>query len=276
MEKTFKHSYVNESENTAALAVYNVGFQRCDPLYEWGPGVRDHFLIHHVISGKGSFTVGGVRHELHAGDTFLIYPFTEVSYQADENEPWEYYWVGFAGSEAKLLLERTEFSKDNPIISTDFGDKLKNAFLEIYNCRGVTEADNARMTGHLYIALSLLMDIPRKSEKQEDLNAYYVGRACEFISYNYSRSISIDDIAEYAGLSRSHLYRVFMEVTSLSPKEYLTSFRIRRACGLIKSTDLNIGAIANSVGFEDNLYFSKVFKKIKGVSPKQYAEKHRK
>jgi AraC-like DNA-binding protein len=80
----------------------------------------------------------------------------------------------------------------------------------------------------------------------------------------------VEDIADYVGLSRSHLFRSFEKVMDKSPKAYLTDFRIRQACNLLLGSDLSITAIANSVGFENNLYFSKAFHKVKGMSPKNY------
>jgi len=98
----------------------------------------------------------------------------------------------------------------------------------------------------------------------------YVQKATSYISANYSYPITVEDVAAYVGLSRSHLFRSFEKVLQCSPKEYLTDFRIRQACALLKQTDLSVTAIANSVGFENNLYFSKAFHKIKGISPKKY------
>ena len=95
-------------------------------------------------------------------------------------------------------------------------------------------------------------------------------KAIAYISANYSYPITVEDIAGYVGLSRSHLFRSFEKVMEKSPKEYLTSFRIKQACNLLEHSDLSITAIANSVGFENNLYFSKAFHKAKGMSPKNY------
>ena len=95
-------------------------------------------------------------------------------------------------------------------------------------------------------------------------------KSIEYISANYSYPITVEDIAAYVGLSRSHLFRSFEDVVGQSPKEYLTAFRIKQACNLLEHSDLSITAIANSVGFENNLYFSKAFHKVKGMSPKNY------
>lgn len=271
MSGAFKHSYKTEPAQTVSLAVYNVGFQRCEPAYAWGPGVRDHFLIHHVLSGKGSYQTGPTLYPLRAGDTFLAYPDTEICYTADETEPWEYYWVGFAGGDAKLLLDRTDFTPDSPVISADFGGKLKDALLDIYEVRGRSTAAQARMTGKLYLALALLIDkSTAKPERAESEPLRSLRKAEQFIAYNYSRSFTVDELAEYLSLSRSSLYRIFKLYLGESPKEYLARLRIRRACELLRETGLSVGVIATSVGYGDSLYFSKAFHKFKGMSPSAF------
>ena len=95
MDPKYKNSYKVNKKELVSLSVYNVGFQKCEPLYQWGPGIRDHYLIHHILSGKGYYSVGGKVYALSTGDTFLVYPQTEITYYADEKDPWEYAWVGF-------------------------------------------------------------------------------------------------------------------------------------------------------------------------------------
>ena len=97
MQKNYKNSYKVTEKELVSLSVYNVGFQKCNSLYQWGPGVRDHYLIHYIISGKGTYHVNGESISLSAGDSFLVYPNTEVTYCADNDTPWEYAWVGFTG-----------------------------------------------------------------------------------------------------------------------------------------------------------------------------------
>ena len=98
----------------------------------------------------------------------------------------------------------------------------------------------------------------------------YVLNAIKYIQFNYSHDISIDDVAKSVGVSRSHLYRVFMLNVGKSPIDYLTSYRISEACSLLKNSSLSIAEIAVSVGFFDQFYFSRVFKKVKGVPPSKY------
>ena len=114
------------------------------------------------------------------------------------------------------------------------------------------------MTGLLYLTLALFIR-PSDSIKK-DTSLRYVQQAITYMNYHYAYPISIDDVAAFTGISRSHLYRIFVENTGQSPKAYLSALRIRQACTLMKKSDISITAIANSVGFENSLYFSKVFK----------------
>lgn len=273
MNTNYKNSYKSTEKELVSLAVYNVGYQKCDSQYQWGPGVRDHYLIHHVISGKGYLNVKQKSYTLNAGDSFLIYPGTEASYTADTKEPWEYAWVGFNGSDAPIILKATDFTPARPVITnTPYGEDITHQLLHIYDVRGNDFESAVEMTGRLYTTLALYLKGAAHTPVQNNYHTY-VQKAVEYIAAHYSYPITIEDIADYVGLSRSHLFRSFEIVLQISPKEYLSQFRIKQACYLLKNTNLTITAIANSVGFESSLYFSKAFKKAKGISPRDYKQK---
>ncbi len=271
----YKNSYKVTEKELVSLSVYNVGFQNCDPLCQWGPGIRDHYLIHYIISGKGYYKVNNRTYTLVAGDTFLVYPNTEVLYYADENEPWEYAWVGFTGSDASLILQATDFSVQSPVIhQTALGDRIHRQLLHIYDARGNEFEHAVEMTGRLYTMLAMFMHGASKTS-EHNTSANYVQKGIEYISANYSYNITVEDIADYVGLSRSHLFRSFENILGQSPKEYLTDFRMRQACYLLEHSSLSITAIANSIGFDNSLYFSKTFHKFKGIAPKEYRALHK-
>ena len=73
---TDRHSFKSDQTDALSLSVYNVGYEKCQGLHSWGSGVRDHYLIHHIISGKGVYKTPQGEYHLSAGDTFLIYPYT--------------------------------------------------------------------------------------------------------------------------------------------------------------------------------------------------------
>ena len=234
MNDQYKNSYKATAKELVSLSVYNVGYQLCDAGYQWGPGIRDHYLIHYVISGKGTYEVN-----------------------------------------AATILQATDFSRKHPCIhAVPNGEEVKRQLLHIYDARGNGFEHAVEMTGRLYTTLALFLKSSTQKETQLTA-ATYVQKSIEYISANYSYPITVEDIAAYVGLSRSHLFRSFELVLQQSPKEYLTDFRMKQACYLLEHSNLSITAIANSVGFDNGLYFSKTFHKKKGASPKAYRIKIR-
>ena len=131
--------------------------------------------------------------------------------------------------------------------------------------------DEAAMVGYLYLFIAALMKetIAGKPHSTSS-SSQYVLNAIKYIQFNYSHDISIDDVAKSVGVSRSHLYRVFMLNVGKSPIDYLTEYRINEACKLLRAGNLSIAEVAISVGFFDQFYFSRVFKRAKGVPPSKY------
>lgn len=271
----FKHSVWFSNRDSLGLAVYNCGFQHCLPGHAWGPAVRDHFLIHYITSGKGVYDSGAGEYTLAAGDGFLVVPNRLITYRADLEDPWEYYWVGFNGTDAERLISEAGLSLEQPVFHYDKDSLYREKLLNIYRLNGNRPSDQARMQAGLLSFLAAMMD-HRASDRQEKKSGYeYVKKSLQFIDYNYSRSIDVDDIAANVGVSRSHLYRLFMKHISVPPNEYLTRYRIQKASLLLKNSNLSVGEAAYSTGFSDQLYFSRVFKKYKGVSPSKYSKQVR-
>ncbi len=270
--KTYKNSYKFNEKNLTSMFVYNVGQQQCEPLLKWGPGIRDHFLIHHIVSGKGVYTVSGRTYHLTAGDTFIVYPNVTVSYQADEDEPYEYYWVGFNGSDASILLDKTDFSSQTPVIRLNNEKKIQELLTDIFTKRGIKPDDYIKMTASLYNFIAFLIE-QSTPKATKNISLEYLHNATDYISRNYAMDISINDIAQNISISRSSLYRTFMKNMNISPIDYLTHFRIKKACALLEKGGLSIEEVSVSTGFTDPFYFSRVFKKIVGVPPIKYIKK---
>ena len=269
--ENFKYSFKDTLKENTGLSVYRTGYEKCCPDHQWGPGVRDHYLVHYVSSGEGTYCCGGQTYVLHEGDLFLIFPAQVVEYHASEKTPWEYYWVGFNGACANKLVQQTPFSDVQPVHHCKDPQSTRETIYNIYLARGPEPQCEALMTGYLYLFMAQLMKEAREAmPNTPSSSSQYVLAAIKFIQFNYSHDISVDDIAQAVGVSRSHLYRVFMSNVGQSPIDYLTGYRISEACSLLKNTGLSIAEIAVSVGFFDQFYFSRVFKKRYGCSPSDY------
>lgn len=278
--KWARYSYTIESQGLSSLMVYYAGYQLCPPGHNWGPGIRDHYLLHHIRSGEGIYEVNGRKYHLQAGDTFLSRPGDTVFYQADFHNPWSYCWVGFHGSECSDLLLRTDFSKSKNVIHTDFGMHLTNCILGIYEQRGCTLADTLQMTSGLYQLMACMIQFSKNQNlgvtSQEISLQNIAGYICSRISSGASLSeLSIKEISKYANMSQSTLYRLFMSQMGVSPVHYITMQRMKRACELLRLTDMPVLSVAYSVGYPNGQHFSKCFKKFMGISPSEYAHQCR-
>jgi AraC-like DNA-binding protein len=106
--------------------------------------------------------------------------------------------------------------------------------------------------------------------------ADYAALAQAYIEHHYwQAALTISDIVNAVQLERSYLFRLFKEATGMSLLNYLTDYRIQRACELLRASDLSIKSIAYSVGYKDQLYFSRVFKKATSHTPSEYVTLHR-
>ena len=179
--------------------------------------------------------------------------------------------MGFNGAYGNKLVQQTPVSDTHPVHHCKDVQVVREALYNIYLSRGTEPQHEAMMTGYLYIFMAHLMKEARDAlPNVGSSSSQYVLAAIKFIQFNYSHDISVDDIAKAVGVSRSHLYRVFMSNVGQSPIDYLTNYRVSEACSLLKNSGLSIAEIAVSVGFFDQFYFSRVFKKVKGVPPSKY------
>lgn len=267
----FRHSFKMPVHNSLGLAVYSCGVQKCGAHHSWGPAVRDHYLIHCIISGSGLFSCGGKTFPLAAGDGFLVVPSEVVSYTASESDPWEYCWVGFNGSDAKRLMAQTGLLRAEPVFHYDKSSSLEELLTHICGQYSSGPSAEARMEAGLLLFLAELMELYGAPDSQHDSGFEYVQKAIRYIDFNYSSDIDINDIAASAGISRSYLYRLFMQHISMSPNEYLMRFRISKGAELLEENRLSVGEVAYSTGFSDQLYFSRVFKKYMGIPPSRYS-----
>ena len=267
----YKNYFYNRLHGMSSLVVTAVGTEQSPPGFVHGPEVRTFHTLHFCLKGSGVLRMNTLEHDVGVGDLMLIYPKIKVYPKADRQNPWELIWVGFNGADARLLTSAIGLSPTSPVVHTNTLDRqrIKQAFDAVYNARGDRPSQIVAMTGALYALLSLLMELsgtpfPYTSGQE------YIDPACDFIALNFNRSITVEDIARHVGVSRSCLYRAFINNLSQSPQEYLTSYRIKFSCSLLEQSNLPLKEIAYRCGFSSSLYYSKVFKSVMGVPPSEY------
>ncbi|MFT3932555.1 MAG: AraC family transcriptional regulator [Chitinophagaceae bacterium] len=237
-------------------------------------GINQHILIY-CVKGSGWVSTGNKRYNVSTGDFILLPAFTEHEYGADEQTPWTIYWIHFKGSSGPDLTKMMLNKMGGHVAAISFQENRIHLFEEIYRSveRGYS-SDNL-----CYASLSL---------------QYFLGSCCFDANYNYQdthekkdsitvcvnylqkhidKNLTLQEIAIAVNLSVSHFSGIFKKSTGFSVIEYFNHLKMQKACQYLQFTDLRINEIANRLGIEDPYYFSRLFTKVIGMSPRKYRGK---
>lgn len=269
MEKAYKLEFAGEQ--TGSLYVNCCGLSRTEPMHSFGPALKPHYLIHYILSGKGKFSIGGEEYPLEAGCGFLITPDELAFYQADEEEPWTYVWVGFSGTLAAEYVNNIGLSVRQPVFRSEASEELYRIVKDMMDHNTYDLSHDLRRNGQLGVFLSVIAEGSRVEKSGGDDRAnIYVRKAVSFIESNYCNPIKVTDVADYVCINRSYLYTLFQQSMGMSPQRFLTTFRITKAAELLQLTSLPIESIALSCGYQDPLVFTKAFRQMKQMSPSAF------
>lgn len=251
------------------VEVCNCGWEDCEPGHSYGPAVRDHYLIHYVASGEGQFFAGGRSYRLKPGEGFLILPGEVTIYRADACNPWRYGWVGYRGADARALTGRCGLGEHQRTFDVQPVEEIETVLRNIYRDASTLAMGPLAALGGLYRFLALIGQENAPLEEQS-LRRRYCDKARWFMQGRYAGDIRVTDVADFVGLSRSQLFRVFREEAGESPKECLQRIRIEQAGRLLRATDLSVEEIALSVGMGSAQQLSAAFRKRLGIAPTAY------
>ena len=270
------------NENFIDLGMYQYGYEQCEPGHSFGPATRNHYLFHYIISGTGTLMADNAKGEtqtysIKSGQGFLIFPGQITTYIADQNLPWEYVWIEFDGLRVKEALDLTELSVNTPVYhshSKDLREQLMNEMLYIVHH---AKESPFHLIGHLYLFLDYLTQSAKSKKlvQSSKMSDYYIKEAINYIEQNFQNNITIEDIAAVCGINRSYFGKIFRNSIGRSPQEFLMNYRMVKATELLKLTSLSIAEIGSAVGYENQLHFSRAFKTIYGVSPREWRNQHR-
>lgn len=259
------------------LCLYQFGWEQCTGGQSFGPHVRNHFLLHFVISGSGKlYTMDhqGNRNEyrIFSNHGFLIYPHENTTYVADTEHPWEYTWIEFDGLRAKELMTLAGLSPNKPIYKSGDLTLTKQLKEHLLGLSHKTNATPLEQIGQLYLIMDLLTrsSVNRINRSTGRLTDFYIHEALSFIEQNYQNDISVENIADFCRLNRSYFGKIFRNTIGTSPQDFLINYRMKKAAELLKMTSLPIKEISQAVGYPNQLHFSRAFKKIHQVPPRNW------
>lgn len=260
-------SHLNLTLNIYHCGNHDICPQDCFPLTN-----PDMFTLIYINSGKAVLENDHIAVKLTASQGYVA--FSNVAYNL-KNIGEEYMnvtWVAFSGYLVEEYLNRANITVNRPVIDDRdegcVGENINKLYMKSHRLPN----RYCKMASILYDIFAYLLDKnPTKSMGvSSDNSDYFAIKAVDYIERNYSRSITVDEVASRLGITRKHLYHVFNYTLNISPKQYIINYRIGKACIRLRDTTQTIAEIAEAIGYINQFYFAKEFKRLTGLTPTQY------
>lgn len=228
----------------------------------------DQYILIYCTEGKGVIEVEDQIYRLEKSDAFCIPRNVRHKYYADEKEPWSILWVHFKGENTNYFpLEERKIVHINSRHSD-------NRMMVLFNLLFRVLERNYTIGNFIYISqvLSLILSEIYFREKVDESSVQdrHVTMVIRYMYQHLRENLTLEEISEEVQLSKSYLNAVFKAQTGKSPVEFFIHLKMQEACKLLKSTDYYIYEVSSELGYTDQYYFSRIFKKVVGVSPKDY------
>jgi len=263
----------------SALHITDIGYYPEAQFHfvERKQGIAEYVFIY-CVEGEGSFSVGTNTYQVHANQYFVLPARQPHSYAANDQHPWTIYWIHFGGELASHYVLPGLAPRD---IQTEKSSRIStrtNTFEEIFQTlHNGFESEHLRYASclfHFYLGTLRYIDQYRNraTPTPDEETNQVIAAALHFMKENIEKRLALSEIAEFVGCSVSHFSHIFLSRMGQSPLAYLNNLKIDEAAHLLTTTDMKVNQICFKVGFDDPYYFSRLFSKIKGVSPRQYRE----
>ncbi|MCI8517012.1 MAG: AraC family transcriptional regulator [Hungatella sp.] len=268
------NSLVDFKDKTRPLVVGSCGTYRLytrPKLPTYRPRGRIDFQILYVAAGKAHFFFDDRDTVVTAGHMVLYQPKEVQKYVYYGVDQTEVFWVHFTGSEVKNILKSFGIPLVGHVFYTGKSPAYQRLFQEMIQelqlCRPYYEDLLSMLLRQLFILISRQLACGPKlaGYVQNEMEA-----AVRHFSDNYNSEITIDDYAASMHRSTVWFIRSFKQYTGVTPMQYIISLRISNAQRLLGTSEYNVTEIASIVGYDNPLYFSRLFKKQTGMAPSEY------
>jgi AraC-like DNA-binding protein len=251
------------------LFLTEIGYEDETVFHPFTKSKGSQYLLVYVSKGEGSYRVSKKVFQVTENDFFVLPVRYANGLESSDKNPWSIYWAYFSGSQAAKVVQHLVGNgyspkKAKPLVGriAQFNDILHHLEL-MENIENLVYA-NSRF--YSFLCSFRLMVLSSRKHGTKDS----VIQSIEYMRENISSVVTLEDLAEVAGLSVSHYCAMFKQKTMQTPMQLYTSMKIQRACQLLQNRNQTIKAISYSLGFFDQYHFSKVFKQIMGISPKNF------
>lgn len=238
---------------------------------------HDDNLLLYCVEGHGRLRAGEQRLNIGPGNLMLLPQGLAHSYAADREQPWSLYWVHFQGVSSRIFMEYLGYREERVVIPVGLAPTLSAAFHSLLSVSRTGYSSSAFINAanqcrHLFTQFVL--------EANRQRATHPAGLDLEAIQATMQDSIhsrlELEELAAVAHLSKYHFASRYKALTGYSPIQHFLHLKMEYACQLLDSSDMSIKAIAAAVGYADPLYFSRLFRRTVGLSPRAYRSSVRK
>lgn len=269
------NTLVDIKDKSKPLIVTSCGTYRLytrKKLPTWRPRGRRDFQLIYVASGKAHFHFGDEERIVTAGHIVLYRPKEPQKYEYYGKDQTQVFWVHFTGNDVTNILRSYGITDNKKVFYCGSSLDNQNLFRKMINELQMSKENYAEMLEmylrQIFITMQRAFIGTMKKEKARVVDK--IEKATVYFNENYSQEINIDEYAEQMHVSVSWFIRNFRESTGLTPMQYILSKRIYNAEILLQDPSYNVSEISRVVGYDNPLYFSRIFKKAKGLSPSEY------
>ena len=269
----------NLEDLTVPIKINNCGYYRVHtgPVIEtFHPEGRNDYQLLYIAAGKGHFYFKGSKKAtiVEKGNMILFRPKEPQVYYYYAKDKTEVYWIHFTGRKVEEYLDSYELPKKDNVFFTGVSPDypwIYNQIIRELQLQRVNYDDVIKLfLHHIFLTINRYIKEGRQT-KNETISD--IERAVHYFNENYNKPISIEQYAQEHLMSVNWFIHCFKEVMNLSPMQYIVSLRIDSAKGYLDNSNKNINEIANIVGYENPLYFSRLFKKHTGMTPTEYKKR---
>ena len=235
-------------------------------------GLNDYQLLY-IASGKGHFYFDGIETVVEKGNMILYRPEEPQIYDYYSADKTEVFWIHFTGFEVEEYLKRYQIPEDKHVFhvgsSADYPWIFNQIILEIQQKR----VNYPELVNMLFSHILILINRYIKEGDKTDFEMInQMERASHYFNENFNNNICINEYAKRLHISTNWFIKCFKDTMNVTPIQYILSLRISAAKRYLESTDKTISQIAACVGYDNPMYFSRLFKKVTGITPSQYRE----
>lgn len=243
------------------------------PTYR--PRGRIDYQLIYIAAGKAHFYFNGKEEIVSAGHMVLYRPKEIQKYEYYGIDKTEVYWVHFTGNNVKNILRQYGIEDRIRVFYSGTSLEYKRIFQEMIQELQMCKVHYQELLSMLLYELFIIIHRKRNNEKkiQDGFMVEEIEIAVAYFSENYNKGINIEDYTRSRHISVSWFIQNFKKYTGFTPMQYILSLRITNAESLLETTEYNITEISSIIGYENPLYFSRIFKKQKGLSPSEYRKR---